>query len=63
MASTPTSSAPGPDYYLGIPWEPAGAPMPDPNTEMDLSAPTERNEDNTLLAPNRSKGLGFSRYV
>jgi hypothetical protein len=45
-------------FTLGTPWEPTGAPMPDP-----LAPLTERGDDNTLLAPDRAAGLGFSRYV
>jgi hypothetical protein len=32
--------------------------MPDPPPPL-----TERGDENTLLAPARSEGLGFSRYV
>jgi hypothetical protein len=47
-----------PDIYLGTPWKPGGAPMSDPPMPL-----TERGDDNTLLGPDRSAGLGFSRYV
>jgi hypothetical protein len=58
MATKQPARANHPDTYLGSPWAPSGAPMPDP--QMPL---TERGDDNTLLAPARSEGLGFSRYV
>jgi hypothetical protein len=45
-------------YTLGTPWAPDSPPMPDPTPPL-----TERGDDNTLLAPARSAGLGFSRYV
>jgi len=47
MAAKKKPAANHPDVYLGTPWTPSGAPMPDPPMPL-----TER-----------SAGLGFSRYV
>jgi hypothetical protein len=58
MATKQPARAKHPDTYLGARWTPSGAPMPDPPIPL-----TERGDDNTLLAPDRSAGLGFSRYV
>ncbi|HYB39194.1 MAG TPA: hypothetical protein VEF72_28045 [Mycobacterium sp.] len=56
-ASAPVTN----EFTLGTPWAPNPAlRMPDPNVPMAL---TEPGADNTLMAPDRSAGLGFSRYV
>jgi hypothetical protein len=56
-----TSSGVSNEFTLGTRWEPDPAlKMPDPNVPLAL---TEPDDENTLLAPERSKGLGFSRYV
>ena len=49
-----------PDTYLGSAWQPVGAPMPDPRVPR---AVTEPDYIDTLMSPNRERGLGFSRYV
>jgi hypothetical protein len=59
VASTPASSAPGPDYYLGTKWEPDPAlKMPDPIVPMPVD-----DADAGEQQLRRSHGGGYSDYT
>jgi hypothetical protein len=59
-AAKKPASAVSNEFTLGTPWTPDPAlKMPDPRIPAAL---TEPGDENTLLAPARSVGLGFSRY-
>jgi hypothetical protein len=59
MASTPASSAPGPDFYLGTTWQPNPAlKAPDPNIPMPV-IDSDAGERETR----RATGYGYSDYT